>query len=241
MTSSESEIQRAYYARTADRYDDWHVADDDEHFRALGLMMPFLDLVGARTLLDVGTGTGRALRYFAEHRPALETRGLEPVPALAEKAVEAGVQPGTIDIGDGLTMPYADDAFDAVCELGVLHHIADPNAVVREMTRVASRAILLSDNNCFGWGRWPLRLAKNVLGVTGLLQPALRVKNGGRSYMLSEDDGLAYTYSVLSALPVLRPWADEVHVIPTLPGRETWQAPRLTASHLLVVALRHGR
>ena len=236
--SSDAEIQRAYYARTADHYDEWHVTEGDEHFRALHLMGGFLDMVDARSLLDVGTGTGRALRYFAERRPELEVRGIEPVPALIERAVEAGVPRERLDEGTGEALPYEDGAFDAACELGVLHHVKHPNAVVAEMTRVARRAILLSDNNCYGWGRWPLRLAKNVLGATGLLQPALRAKNRGRDYMLSDDDGLAYTYSVLSALPVLRAWADEVHVIPTVPDRETWFAPRFTASHVLVCALR---
>jgi SAM-dependent methyltransferase len=238
--SSEAEIQRDYYTRTADRYDEWHVIADDEHFRALHLMTAFLDMTGARSLLDVGTGTGRALRFMAEHRPAIELRGLEPVPALIEQAVAAGVPADRIDAGTGNAMPYADGSFDAVCELGVLHHVKHPDEVVAEMTRVARRAILLSDNNCFGWGPWPFRLAKNALGAAGLLQPALRLKNRGRDYMLSDDDGLAYTYSVLSALPLLRRWADEIHVIPTVPHRETWTVPRLTASHLLVCALRRA-
>jgi 2-polyprenyl-3-methyl-5-hydroxy-6-metoxy-1,4-benzoquinol methylase len=30
------------------------------------------------------------------------------------------------------------DTFDAICELGVLHHVADPNEVVSEMTLVCA-------------------------------------------------------------------------------------------------------
>lgn len=236
--SEDARIQRAYYERTADRYDEWHVAPGDEHYRALHFISGFVDMLGLRSALDVGTGTGRGMLHLRERHPQLEVRGVEPVAALVERAVQKGVPREDVDIASGERLPYEDGRFDAVLELGVLHHVARSRAVVEEMTRVARRAVFLSDNNCFGWGDWKRRLAKNALGAAGLLRPAIRLKNRGRTYMVSEDDGLAYTYSVLDEMPLLREWADEVVVIPTAWTDRSWWMPRLTASHVLVCALR---
>ena len=41
--------------------------------------------------------------------------------------------------GSGYELPFEDEAFDAVFECGVLHHVAEPGRVVGEMVRVAKR------------------------------------------------------------------------------------------------------
>ena len=238
MDPSAREIQRRYYTETASQYEALHVAEGDEHFRALELMAGFLADEGCQSVLDVGTGTGRAMAWLRHNRPELDVYGLEPVEALIERAVEDnGVPRESITIGSGEQLPFADDSFDAVCEFGVLHHVPRPELVIREMTRVARRAVFISDDNRFGFGPYPLRVVKLALARVGLWKLADRVRTRGRGYRVTDHDGLAYSYSVYDTLAELERWADRVVVLPTMqdrPGR----SPLLTSSRVLACALR---
>ena len=49
---------------------------------------------------------------------------------------------------DAYALPYADAQFELVYCWEFLHHIGDPRKVVGEMTRVASKAVLLCEPNC---------------------------------------------------------------------------------------------
>lgn len=235
------EIQREYYRRTAARYDEQHVRDDDEHGRALRFISTQLASSSIDSLLDVGSGSGRALRFFLGRHPQLRLRGIEPVEALIGEAERAGVPHGLIDRGRGEALPYRDGSYDAVCGFGILHHVKQPNAVVREMTRVAKRAVFISDSNRFGQGSLGARRVKLLLWRMRLWKVANFVKTRGKGYVMTEGDGLAYSYSVFDSLDTLTAWADRVLLVPTVPCRATsWSHPLLTAGHVLVCALRDG-
>ena len=90
------------------------------------------------TVLDVGCGTGAALRDLI----ALVGRGgrLAGIdPSRAVLAAARRVCRGTgvnLRHGDGTKLPFTDDGFDVTLAMTVLLHVADPVAVVREMARV---------------------------------------------------------------------------------------------------------
>jgi ubiquinone/menaquinone biosynthesis C-methylase UbiE len=238
---TEAAIQQKYYAETAAQYDDAHVVEDDEHHLALRHIEALLPMIGIESMLDVGTGTGRALRYFREAQPDLRIEGVEPVEELIDRAVrDHGLPSEILKLGSGYDLPYADSSLDAVCELGVLHHVADPARVVREMTRVARRAVFLSDTNRFGAGSPAARWAKLGLAKLGAWPFIDRVKTRGKGYRLSEGDGLSYSYSVYDSVPELTAWANRVFFIPTDPEHRTraWLRPLLTSAHILVCAVR---
>ena len=46
---------------------------------------------------------------------------------------------------DGLTLPFANDSFDVALVITVLHHAADPDAVLEEVRRVARRIIVIEE------------------------------------------------------------------------------------------------
>ena len=76
--SSEIEIQRRYYAETANRYDSMHLDENDEHFFALSSMVGAIDYLGIQSILDIGSGTGRALQYVKKQRPSNSRRAIWP-------------------------------------------------------------------------------------------------------------------------------------------------------------------
>jgi ubiquinone/menaquinone biosynthesis C-methylase UbiE len=240
---SAEQLQHEFYTATAERYDDVMVGEGDPHHVALDLISALIDGFGFRSVLDVGTGTGRGMKHFIDRNPGIDVRGVEPVHAMIDQAERNGVPSGLIVEGRGNALPFEDDSFDVVCELGILHHVGDPDEIVREMTRVARRAVFLSDENRFAAGGGFHRAAKYVLYRLRLWFLAYRLANRGRIYHLSEgeqSDGLIYSYSVYDSLPVLNEWADRTFLVPTLPARATWFHPLFGSTNVLLCALRDG-
>jgi SAM-dependent methyltransferase len=111
---------------------------------------------GDLSVLDVGTGGADiplALLADAPRRGrTLHVVGLDSRPevlaaaALAAPAVIA-TDGLTMQIGDGRSLPYADDAFDVVHASLVLHHLDgdDGPALLLEMARVARLGIVVND------------------------------------------------------------------------------------------------
>jgi ubiquinone/menaquinone biosynthesis C-methylase UbiE len=100
-------------------------------------------------LLDVGCGTGLLATRLA--RAGYDVTGVDASEGMLEvlraRAPEVdGVQ------GSGTALPFADDTFDLVLSVAVMHHIAEPGQVRRalaEMVRVAKPwgRILVWDHN----------------------------------------------------------------------------------------------
>jgi ubiquinone/menaquinone biosynthesis C-methylase UbiE len=236
---SPEQIQRDFYTSTAARYDAMHVEEGDEHYRALELISALVDGFDYRSVLDVGTGTGRGVKHLIDRHPGVDVRGVEPVRAMIDEAERNGITSGRIVEATGDRLPFQDQSFDAVCELGVLHHVADPNDIVAEMARVARRAVFLSDNNRFAKGGGFHRAAKYVLYRIGLWPLAYRLATRGRGYHLNPGDGgVAYSYSVYDSLPILNDWADRVFIVPTTVSTAGWFHPLFGAHNVLLCALR---
>lgn len=235
-----ADVQARYYTGTASAYDAMHVHEGDGHAAALRFISALVEPYEIHSMLDVGCGTGRAVRHFREHHPDMFVRGVEPIGALIRQAVETnGVPPGHIACARGESLPYADGSFDAACELGILHHVSDPNAVVREMLRVARRAVFISDANRFGQGSRLGRIAKLALYRLKLWPLVNFVKTGGRGYAISAGDGLAYSYSVFDSYDLLARWASQVILVPTHPASaRSWAHPLLTSGQVLACAIR---
>lgn len=228
-------LQRAYYERTAADYDALHLREDDEHHTALAWLAGLLHHHGATSVLDVGCGTGRALRYLARHCPDVRLTGIEPSEALRRQALDAGMPAAQMLDGDATALPFADASFDVVCEFGVLHHIERPRRAVEEMLRVARLAVFISDDNHFAAGSALGRRVKQGLHGLGLWPLAYRLRTGGKGYRISEGDGLTYPYSVFDDLEPIRAACASVQCASTAGG-----GPDLyrTAAHVAVFGLK---
>jgi ubiquinone/menaquinone biosynthesis C-methylase UbiE len=217
MTNDVSEIalQRTYYAKTARVYDDLHVHQKDEHFLALSWLASIIDHYQFRSVLDVGSGTGRCLRYLGNRFPHLRMLGIEPSAELRNIGYEKGISRNVLIEGDATNLSIADNSFDVVCEFGVLHHIKHPRLAVSEMLRVAKGGIFISDDNHFASGSLGNRLSKRLLKRLGLWNAAYLLRTGGKGYRISEGDGLSYAYSVFDDLAFIKRRCDDVHLLNT--------------------------
>jgi ubiquinone/menaquinone biosynthesis C-methylase UbiE len=241
MDASEAEkqeeiaIQRAYYAETANHYDDSHVNHESEHDFALRLLAASAGLLGVRSILDVGSGTGRVVLELAKLLPEVAVVGVEPSAALREIGYSKGLSPDQLIDGDAMKMAFGDGSFDLVCEFAALHHIPVPSRAVGEMLRVSRKAIFLSDVNNFGQGGRLSRLLKQAIHAAGLWPLADWIKTKGKGYTISKGDGLAYSYSVLNDYKQIRAACESVHMMNT---RDSGPNLYRTAPHLALLGIK---
>jgi len=109
----------------------------DRRTRVLGRHLADL-LPRDATVLDVGCGDGLIDSLIARQRPDLAIEGIDLI-----------VRPHThipVTPFDGTCIPFADNGFDIVMFVDVLHHTEDPEVLLREARRVARKAVVLKDH-----------------------------------------------------------------------------------------------
>jgi ubiquinone/menaquinone biosynthesis C-methylase UbiE len=162
--------------------------------------------------------------------------GVEPSHELRSVGYSKGLEQTELVDGDAMKLNYPDGSFDLVCEFGALHHIPVPSKAVAEMLRVARKAIFISDCNNFGQGSSLSRLVKQAINVVGLWPVAYRIRTKGKGYTISENDGLAYSYSVFSDFPQIEKNCASVHMFnPLSAGPNLYR----TASHVALLGLKY--
>lgn len=97
-------------------------------------------LAPGEPILDVGAGTG----HMTE---ALRRRG-HPVVAVDASAAMLRRNPSPARVrADAARLPFRDGTFATAVEANLLHHVADPVAVLREMARVARGRVAAVEPN----------------------------------------------------------------------------------------------
>jgi SAM-dependent methyltransferase len=96
----------------------------------------FLQLHGAQSILEVGSGLGILTREVALRCPLAEVVGVEFSAAQLARA-QAGMPNLRFVQGDAHDLQFANDSFDVVYCRWVLEHVADPARVLQQMRRVA--------------------------------------------------------------------------------------------------------
>lgn len=237
---SSVEMQRRYYTETAQRYEAMHALEGAADPSNLKYVTALFGMMGVQSILEVGTANGRGLRNLKDAFPQAVVCGIEPVAALLAEAGKLGHRSGTSLIqGTGETLPFADRSFDAVCEFATLHHVPEPARVIQEMLRVARKVVLIADSNRFGQGSWPARLCKLAIFKAGLWNAFNFVRTGGKKYMITEGDGLAYSYSVFDSFDLIARWADRVVLVPAaVQNSRSWFHPLLTSGGVFVFAFK---
>lgn len=233
--SKEEALQSAYYANTSADYDSMHLNRKDEQYFALAFLTGMLDYLEARSVLEIGAGTGRCLTYIKAARGSIQVCGIEPVDELRAIARSKGLSAQEMRAGNALNLEFEDNHFDVVCAFAVLHHVKHPDRVIDEMLRVAKKAIFISDANNFGQGSWMSRSAKQLLNAARLWPIANLIKTHGRGYSITNGDGLAYSYSIFSDYARIKERCRSVHLLNTGVAN-----PNLyrTAGHLALLGIK---
>ena len=129
----------AYYARVAA----W--SGTPRYATEVRALLARLDLPDGARVLDLGCGTGTAIRF-------LEARGCQPIGLDRPAAWMAACEAQTRVRADGVALPFPPRSFDAVLLVHVLSHLDDPPRCLSEAHRVlrpGGRIGLLSPNALF--------------------------------------------------------------------------------------------
>jgi SAM-dependent methyltransferase len=104
----------------------------------------FLGPVDGRSVLDVGTGTGRAAISLA--RRGARVTGVDASPEMLRVARDRAAAERldvTFDVGDAHRLLYQDRAFDCAVSLRVLMHTPDWRQCLAELCRVADDRVVV--------------------------------------------------------------------------------------------------
>jgi len=130
------------------------VAKDWAHIRSLHLSensveAALREAAGKRqfkSMLDIGTGTGRMLEVFGDQTErALGIDLSHEMLNLTRLNIEkAGLENCSVRHSDLYNLPFEDDKFDLVCIHQVLHYLDEPRTALREAVRVMAPGGLIT-------------------------------------------------------------------------------------------------
>jgi ubiquinone/menaquinone biosynthesis C-methylase UbiE len=149
--------------------------------------------VRGQRILDVGPATGHFCQPLTAHN---EVIGLDFVGTMLHYAANKGLIPVQ---GDGMQLPFPTYSMDTVICVGVLQHVPDPAALVRELLRVChpSGQLFIQTLNRQSLVRWlyyqvtretqlmPTFTIPQVAGYCQAVDPALRLDAATLYYPLS--------------------------------------------------------
>lgn len=99
------------------------------------------------SVLDVGFGLGYGLKIMSEKAARLS--GIEVDRKAVERAMKELSDPKIMDLRhyDGYSIPFSEQSFDIVTCIDVIEHVPDYVRLIRDLCRVARRAVLISTPN----------------------------------------------------------------------------------------------
>jgi len=141
------------------------------------VLAEFIGPLSNRTIVDVGTGTGRAALLLA--REGARVTGVDAsseMLAVAERRAAAEGVDVRFQVGDAHTLDFPDRSFDVALSLRVIMHTPQWRACIAELCRVADRLVVLDYPSA--WSTAALEsVARRVAHALGVKTEAYRVFN----------------------------------------------------------------
>lgn len=128
-------------AGLAARYQSWYATRGRRAARREARLVGWLldKFPRARTVLEVGCGSGQFTRWFEAQ--GLHAVGLDISAAMLGEAARLGTR--VCVRGDALALPFSDASFDLVAFVTTLEFLADPVRALAEGRRVARQGLIL--------------------------------------------------------------------------------------------------
>lgn len=90
-------------------------------------------------LLDIGCGTGEAIKMIHEQLPELKMQGIDLSEEMIKAAKEKKIPEAEFTIGDAEDLPFKENSFDAVTCMVSFNHYPNPEKAASEAYRVCKK------------------------------------------------------------------------------------------------------
>ncbi|MBJ6618455.1 class I SAM-dependent methyltransferase [Streptomyces sp. DHE17-7] len=182
MSDDHTHVQEFFGARAADW--DSRFPDDGPAYTAAVAELGLSD--GAR-VLDAGCGTGRALPPLrAAVGPSGLVVGADLTPAMLQAAVRAGRdRDGRLLLADVAALPLRSRSLDAVFAAGLVAHLPDPPANLRELARVVRPGGVLALFHPIGRAALAARQGRRITPDDLRAEPRLRPLLAGSGWRMT--------------------------------------------------------
>jgi ubiquinone/menaquinone biosynthesis C-methylase UbiE len=182
MSDDRTHVQEFFAARAADW--DSRFPDDGPAYAAAVAEM---GLRAGDRVLDAGCGTGRALPPLrAAVGPSGVVLGADLTPAMLQAAVAAGRgRNGLLLLTDVAALPLRAQALDAVFAAGLIAHLPDPAANLRELARVVRPGGLLALFHPIGRAALAARHGRQITPDDLRAEPNLRPLLAGSGWRMT--------------------------------------------------------
>jgi len=115
----------------------WDQGMEERHWHTAKHALARMPVEAGDVVLDLGCGSGYAARALREVRGAARAYGIDAAPKMARNA-RSYTDDGAVEFlaGDFECLPFGDGALDHVFSMEAFYYARDPDATLRELTRV---------------------------------------------------------------------------------------------------------